>query len=396
MFGWFSQLAAVTSLSLRTVPRRLASSAVAVVGVAAVAGVLVGLLSMAEGFRATMARTGSPDSVIVLRTGADSEMTSILEPTEVNIVTDAPELLRVDGRAVASPELFVMVDLPRRSTDTTTQVPLRGVGPEAYRVRPRLRIIEGRPFEPGRTELIAGRGAALHFGNLGVGSTLKLGENTWRVVGIFDGGGTAADSELWCDVRVLEPIYRRGGTVQAIYARLVSPDAFGRFKDALTANPRLNVKIMREADFYAEQSTFVYGLITGLGVFVAALMGIGAVFAAINTMYSAVASRTREIGVLRALGFGGSAVIVSVLIESMLLALVGGIAGGIIAYLGFNGYEAATFNLQSFRQIAFAFAVTPRLLERAIAYAVAIGFLGGIFPAIRAAHVPVVVALREL
>ncbi len=236
----------------------------------------------------------------------------------------------------------------------------------------------------------------MHFGGLDVGSTLKLGENAWRVVGIFDGGGTAADSELWCDVRVLEPIYRRGGTVQAIYARLVSPDAFGRFKDALTANPRLNVKIMREADFYAEQSTFVYGLITGLGVFVAALMGIGAVFAAINTMYSAVASRTREIGVLRALGFGGSAVIVSVLIESMLLALVGGIAGGIIAYLGFNGYEAATFNLQSFRQIAFAFAVTPRLLERAIASAVAIGFLGGIFPAIRAARVPVVVALREL
>jgi putative ABC transport system permease protein len=396
MIAWLSQVVAVTLLSLRTVPQRLASSSVAVVGVAAVAGVLVAVLSMAVGFRATMMRTGEPDSVMVLRAGADAEMTSIIEGSALKIIPDAPGLARGPRGPIASAELFVIVDLPKRSTGMSAQVPLRGIGTEGFLVRPRLRIVEGRRFETGRNEVIVGRGAAANFANLGVGSVLNLGENRWEVVGIFDGGGTAADSELWCDANVLAPAYRRGNTRQAVYARLESPQALTRFRDALTSDPRLNVKVMRESDYYAEQSVFLFRLITSLGVLVGALMGIGAIFAAVNTMYSAVASRTREIAVLRALGFGGSPVVVSVLTESMLLALLGGIAGGLVAFLGFNGYQAATFNLQSFRAVAFAFAVTPRLVVSAVIYAVVIGFLGGIFPAFRAARLPVVVALREL
>jgi putative ABC transport system permease protein len=393
---WLWQILAVTLLSVRTIPRRLASSSVAIVGVAAVAAVFVAVLSMAEGFRLTMASTGSADSVIVLRSGADAEMTSILDREQVRLIADTPGLARSAAGPIASAELFVILDLPKRSTSTSANVPLRGVQNEAFLVRDGLRIVEGRRFQAGRNELIAGSGAAVHFQNLSVGSSVKVGETHWQVVGIFDGGGTAADSELWCDALVLSPAFRRGTTYQAVYAKLESPEAFDRFKDGLTANPRLNVKVMREREYYAAQSQFLYQMISGLGMLIAGLMGIGAIFAAVNTMYSAVASRTREIAVLRALGFGGGAVVVSVLVESILLALAGGIVGGAIALVGFNGYQASTINWQSFSQVAFAFRVTPDLLIRGVLYAVIIGILGGLFPALRAARLPVVVALREL
>ena len=396
MIGWLSQIGAVTALGLRTVRLRLASSGVAVVGIGAVAAVFVGVLSMAEGFRATMAGTGEPDTAIVLRVGADAEMTSALLGDQVRTIADTPGIARSATGPMASPELAVQVDLLKRSTGTTANVPLRGVTAEAFQVRRRVRIVEGRRFEPGRNEIIVGRRAAAQYANLSVGSVLKWGENQWRVVGVFDGGGTVVDSELWCDVRVLAPAYRRGNSFQSVYLRLESPQAFDRVKDALTADPRLNVKVLRERDYYAEQSTAVYTIITTIGMVIAGLMGIGAVFAAVNSMYSAVASRTREIATLRALGFRGGPVVVSVLAESMMLALAGGIAGGLIAYVALNGYETSTINWQSFSQVGFAFAVTPALLVRGIVYAVAIGFIGGLFPAVRAARVPVVVALREL
>jgi putative ABC transport system permease protein len=396
MLGWLSQVIAVTWLGIRTIGLRLASSAVAVVGIAAVAAVFVTVLSMAEGFRATMAGSGDPDTLIVLRVGADAEMTSILPGAQARIISDTPGIAQTASGPIASAELFVQVDLLKRSTNTTANVPLRGVTPEAFLVRRKVHIIEGRRFEPGRNEIIVGRGAAAQYANLSVGSTLQLGENRWQIVGIFDGGGTVADSELWCDVRVLGPAYRRGNSFQSMRLRLESPQAFDHVRNALTTDPRLNVKVVRERDYYAEQSVAVYTIITTIGMVIAGLMGIGAVFAAVNSMYSAVASRTREIATLRALGFGGSPVIVSVLVESMLLALVGGIAGGLIAYVGFNGYQTSTINWQSFSQVGFAFAVTPALLVRGIVYAVVIGLVGGLFPAIRAARVPVVVALREL
>ncbi len=397
MHPWQSlvQSIAVTGVNLRTLPGRLAPSAVAVVGMAGVVGVLVAVLSMAEGFRATMANTGAEDAVIVMRAGSDSEMTSILMREDLDIVRDAEEIARTSSGPLASAELFVIIDLIKASTGTVANAPLRGVEPIAFQVR-QVRMTEGRMFVPGRNEIVVGRAARNEYRGLTVGSTLRVGQNDWTVVGSFDAGGTVPDSELWCDANVLAPLYQRGASRQAVYAKLRSLDAFTALKDRLTTDPRAKLTVMREREYYESQSRFVHSLITGLGTIIGLLMGIGAVFAAVNTMYSAVASRTREIATLRALGFGGVPVMLSVLVESMLLALLGGAAGAAIAYLGFNGYQAATMNWQSMSTIAFAFRVTPRLLVQGVAYALILGLLGGLLPAIRAARLPVVVALREL
>lgn len=389
------QIFVVTALNLRTITQRLSSSAVAVVGMAGVVAVFVAVLSMAEGFRATMANTGSPDTAIVMRSGADSEMTSLLMRDDLIVAQDAPEIARDAGGALASAELFVIVDLVKASTGTTANAPLRGVSPKAFKVRS-VKMVEGRQFVPGRNEIVVGRAAAAEYQGLAPGSQLKIGQNAWTVVGRFDAGGTVPDSELWCDAEVLAPLYRRGNSRQAVYARLSSPEAFTSFKDRLTADPRASLKVMREREYYESQSRFLYSLITGLGTLIAGLMGIGAVFAAINTMYSAVAGRTREIATLRALGFRGGPVMISVLIESMVLALLGGAVGAAIAYVGFNGYQAATMNWQSMSTIGFAFRVTPALLRQGLMYSLLLGLAGGVFPAIRAVRLPVVTALREL
>jgi putative ABC transport system permease protein len=394
--NWISQIVVVTGLNLRTLRQRLSSSLVAVVGIAGVVAVFVAMLSMAAGFRKTMASTGSPESVIVMRSGADSEMTSILYRQDANLIGDAPGVRREADGVVISPELFVIVDLPKKTTNTTANAPLRGVGPHVLHVRPKVKIIAGRMFETGRNELVAGRAAAAQFGGVEVGRTLKLGQNQWTIVGIFDAGGTVSDSELWCDAAILAPAYQRGSTFQTVFVRLESADAFTKFKDALTTDPRLNLKVVRESEYYAEQSQMVTNLITTMGALIAILMGIGAVFGAVNTMYSAVAARTREIATLRALGFGAVPVVVSVLVESLALAAVGGVVGGVIAYLGFNGFETSTINWQSFSQIGFAFAVTPALIVSGVFYALVMGLLGGFLPAIRAARLPIVAALREL
>jgi putative ABC transport system permease protein len=394
--GWLSQVVVVTLLNLRTIRQRLTSSMVAVVGIAGVVAVFVAVLSMAQGFQRTMATTGSPDTAIVMRSGADSEMVSILTIDDVRLIGDAAGVRRNEKGPVASGELFVIVDLPKRTTNTTANVPLRGVGPNAFAVRPNVRMVDGRRFETGRSEVIVGRGAAGQFAGLEIGRTLKFGQSEWTIVGIFDAGGTMSDSELWCDAAVLQPAYRRGNSFQTAYVKLESPEAFTRFKDALTTDPRLNLKVLRETDYFAEQSQMVSNLITTLGAGIALLMGIGAIFGAINTMYSAVAARTREIATLRALGFGGGPVVVSVMAESLLLALLGGAIGGAVAYVGFNGFQTSTINWQTFSQVAFAFAVTPGLIAAGIAYALVMGMLGGLLPAVRAARLPIVAALREL
>lgn len=385
-----TQLLAVTELNLRNIRERLGSSLVAVVGIAGVVAVFVAVLSIAEGFRQTLASTGSPETAIVMRGGTDTEMNSILLREQTRIVADAREVQS------ASAELFVIVDVPKRSTGTDANVPLRGVQPGAFQVRTDLRIVEGRTFEPGRNEVIVGQGAASQFAGLDVGSVLRWGENEWQVVGVFAAGGSAAESEIWCDASVLQPAYRRGETFQAVYVRLESADAFEPFKDRLTTDPRLNVRVEREQEYYAEQSNMIHAIITTLGVIIAGLMGIGAVFGALNTMYSAVAARTREIATLRALGFGGLPIVVSVLIEAIVLSIVGGLLGGVIAYVGFNGYQTATMNWQSFSQVAFRFTVTPSLLVQGMLYATAMGIVGGALPAIRAVRLPIVNALREL
>lgn len=394
-FSWPGQAAAVTLTGLRGIAQRVGSSLVAVVGVTGVVLVFVAVLSIAEGFRRTLETSGSPDTAIVLRSGSPDEMSSGLSREDTRIVADVPGIRRTADGPAASSELFVIVDLPLRATGTMANVPLRGVEPAAFAVRDEVRIVEGRSFEPGRNEVIVGSGAAGAFAGLDVGSTLQWGENEWRVVGRFEAGGTAPESELWADARVLQPAYRRGDSFQSVWARLESPAAFDDFAAALAADPRLNVKVVRETEFYAQQSRLLTGLITGLGYLIAGLMGIGAVFAAVNTLYTAVAARGREIATLRALGFAPGAVLVSVLVEAALLALVGGAVGGAVAWLVFDGFRASTMNWASFAQVTFAFAVTPSLLVQGIAYALVIGLVGGSLPAFRAARLPVATALRE-
>ena len=394
--GGLTRMIAVTTLSLRTLPQRAGASAVAVVGVAGVVLVFVAVLSIAEGFRGALAGAGSPDTAIVMRGGSDSELSSALPLADTRIIKDAAGVRRSAAGPVASAELFVVVDVPKRSTGTVANVPLRGVEPAAFSVREEVRLVEGRIFRPGTNEIIVGRMATSQFVGLELGSIQRWGESTWEVVGIFEADGTLAESEIWCDARVLQPAYRRGDSFQSVLARLESPDVFDRFRDALTTDPRLDVLVEREDVYYRGQSDLVHALITGLGTVIAVLMGIGAVFGAINTMYSAVASRTREIATLRALGFSSVSVVVSVLIESALLSLIGGILGGAIAYAAFHGYQTATLNWQTFSQVSFAFDVTPALLVQGGLYALVMGFVGGVFPAVRAARLPIVTALREL
>ena len=395
--NWFSQIGSITKFGLLSIPQRRGAVAATVIGIAGVVAVLVGVLSIAAGFRQAMTVSASPDGAVVLRSGADSEMVSGLSRENTRVIADAPGVARnPDGSGLASAELFVIINLPKRSTGMDANVPLRGVEGAAWQVRDNMKIVSGRMFEWGKNEVIVGAGAAREFAGMDVGSTIKVGRYEWPIVGIFSANGGAAESEIWSDAKVLQAAYNRGDSFQSVYARLHSPGAFEEFKDSLTSNPQLNVKVVRQSDYYLEQSETITRLITTLGVLIASLMAVGAVFGALNTMYSAVAARTREIATLRALGFGGSAVVVSLLLESLLLALVGGVIGGVLAYVAFNNFHTSTMNFQSFSQITFAFKVTPELLVRGIVWAALIGLIGGLFPALRAARLPIANGLREL
>jgi putative ABC transport system permease protein len=394
--NFLKQTLAVTIVNLRTIPQRLGSSGVAIVGIAGVVIVLVSVLSIAQGFAAAMEASGSPVRALVMRSGADSEMTSGLGGPEVDIIKQAPGLRR-DGQApLASAELYVIIDIPKISTDTSANVPMRGIEPPGTGLREEFSIAEGRMFQFGTNEVIVGRGATVNFKGLRVGDTIVSGQNKWPVVGMFETDGSVAETEVWCDARVLQGVYRRGNSYQSLLARLDSSDSFNTFRDWLTANPQVNVQVRREADYYAQQSRALTSLIRTVGFGIAALMGIGAVFGAILTMYTAVSTRSREIATLRALGFNTTSVVVSVLAESLALAAIGGLIGGLLAYVAFNGYQTSTMNFSTFSQVAFAFQVTPQLLGMGLFYALAMGLLGGLFPALRAARLPIPSALREL
>ena len=395
MINWLSQVASITWFGLRTIPQRKGASITAAVGIAGVVLVFVGVLSIAAGFRSAVTSTGRKDIAIVLRDGARNEMSSGLSRDDVRVVKDAPGLARDQGAPLASAELFVIINIPKRSTGTDANVPFRGVESAAPAVRGNIKIVEGRMFERGRNEVIAGASAAREFAGLEVGHTIRLGRTEWNVVGIFSARGGMEESEMWADTTVLQANYQRGDSYQSVYARLASPAAFREFKDALTSNPQVKVQVLRQDDFYADQSTVMTQFISVLGTAIALLMAVGALLGALNTMYNAVASRGREIATLRALGFGAMPVICSVLLESIALSLAGGIVGGVIAYLWFDGYSAATMNFQTWSQISFAFAVTPKLLADGVIIAASVGFLGGLLPAIRAARLPVALALRE-
>jgi putative ABC transport system permease protein len=396
LINWLSQVASVTRFGLLSIPQRRGSTLAAMVGIAGVVAVLVGVLSIAAGFRQAMAASGSPDAAIILRSGADTEMVSGFTRQDTRTIADATGIARNAQGPLASAELFVIINLPKRSTGTDANVPMRGVEPPAFQVRDQVRIVEGRMFEWGKNEVIAGVGAGREFAGLSLGGHIKVGQAEWPVVGLFSAAGGAAESEVWTDATVLQSAYHRGDSFQSVYVRLNSAGAFDPFKDSLTTDPRLSVKVLRQPEFYAEQSTAVTKLVTSLGVLIASLMAVGAVFGALNTMYSSVSARTREIATLRALGFGRTAVIVSVMLEALALALAGGVLGGLIAYGAFNGFQTATINWQSFSQITFAFAVTPALLLQGILWAAFIGLIGGLLPALRAARLPIASALREL
>ena len=396
MLRWIQQTVAVTFLSIRTIPQRLSSSIVGMIGIAGVVIVLIAVLSIGEGFRMAMADAGAPDRVLVMRSGADSEMTSGLGGPETDIIKQAPGMSQVDGKPVASAELFVIIDLNKRSTGTSANVPLRGVDSIVQSVRPELQVVEGRMFTFGTNEAIVGRAAVSQFAGVDLGSEFKSGEMSLKIVGIFASNGSAAETEVWCDARVLQGAYRRGNSYQSVLAKLDSPASFDTFKNWLTSNPQLDVQVRRESEYYAAQSNVMTSLIQGIGFTIATLMGVGAIFGAVLTMYSAVATRTREIATLRALGFNTLSVVISVMGESLALAALGGFAGALIAYAAFNGIQTSTMNFQTFSQVAFAFRVTPSLMFLGLSYALVMGFVGGIFPAIRAARLPIATALREL
>lgn len=396
MLRWLSQTAAVTALSVRTIPQRLGSSAVAIIGIAGVVIVFVAVLSIGEGFRAAMVEAGSPGRAVIMRSGADAEMTSGIGGAEAEVIKQAPGLARSGNTALASSELYVLVDLNKRTTGTPANVPLRGVEPTAFQVRDNVTIADGRPFRFGTNEAIVGLAASRQFEGVDLGSEFKSGELTLKIVGVFTSKGSVAETEIWCDSRLIQGVYRRGNSYQSVLARLDSPASFDVFKNWLTTNPQLNVQVRRENEYYAAQSQVMTSLIRGIGYTIAALMGVGAVFGAILTMYTAVSTRTREIATLRALGFDTTSVLVSVLTESLTLAAIGGLAGGLLAYLAFNGYQTSTMNFQTFSQVAFAFAVTPALLIQGLSYALIMGFIGGLAPAVRAARLPIPSALREL
>jgi putative ABC transport system permease protein len=390
------QTLSITSVGISTLRQRIGASLVVVVGIAGVVGVLVAMLAMGEGFQSTLQQTGSDDTAIVLRGGSNAELNSVLDRDSVNVVVQAPGVARsADGKPVASAEQSVVANLPKRSdASVEANVPIRGVGDEAWTLRPNVKIVQGRRFKPGLRELVVGQGAMRQFAGLDVGRQLRLAGQEWSIVGEFT-SGDSHDSELWGDAQTVASAYRRGSSVQSVTVRLTSPQAFDAFKAALSSDPRLKVDVSTTREYFSKQSENLTKVIRVVGITVGVIMAIGAIFGALNTMFAAIAARAREIATLRAIGFRGLPVVVSVLMETMLLALLGGVLGGLISWLIFNGYTASTLGA-NFSQVVFQFKVSPELLWLGIKWAMAIGFVGGLFPAVRAARLPVTTALREL
>ena len=391
-----NQIIAVTWLNILNLPKRLATSLVAVVGVMAVVLVFAAVMSMAKGFERTMVAAGSDETAIVLRSGSTAELTSGLSNEQTLVIANAPGVRKEGDRAITSAELFVLVDVKKKSTDSEANVPLRGVQAAAFDVRQNIELVAGRMFETGMNEMIVGRAAQREFKGLDLGATIQLGRVKWIVVGTFAANGSVSESEIWTDVRILQSTYRRGNSYQSVRVLLENKDSLAMFEKALADDPRLDIDVYSEKEYYSTQAEPMSNFIRLLGYPITFLMGIGAVFGALNSMYSSVSSRGTEIATLRALGFSPFAVLISTIIESTLLALVGGLLGGAIAFAAFNGFQVSTLNSSSFSQVVFDFAVTPDLLMQGIGAALIIGLIGGLLPAVRAARLPVAQALREL
>ncbi len=388
----------VASVGISTLGQRLGSSAVIVVGIAGVVGVLVAVLAMAEGYGETLRNTGSNDTAIVMRGSSAAEVMSVLDHNSVTLISQATGIAKdAKGQPLASPEIVVAANLPLKggTADDEGSVQLRGVGEQAWAVRPNVKIVQGRNFNPGMRELVVGKGAAKQFAGLEPGHTIQLGNQQWSVVGTF-ASDDAMESEVWGDANVVADTYRRGSSRASVTARLADPKAYDAFKAELDGNPQLKVDVSTTLAYFSKQSEGMTKVIRIMGITVGIIMAIGAMFGALNTMFAAVAARAREIATLRAIGFRGLPVVVAVMLETMLLALIGGVLGGVLAWLIFNGYSASTLAAGTVGKLSFELKVSPALLWTGLKWALAIGFIGGLFPAVRAARLPVTTALREL
>ncbi len=389
----FKQTTAITAMNLRSIPQRVGTSWVIVIGIAVTVAVLVSVLAMVDGFSKTLANTGRADRAIVLRGGSVAELSSTISRDNTITIMDAPGVKKdADGKPIASAEMVAVVALPQRRTGTAANVTVRGIGAKALELRPEIHIVAGRMFQPAVRELIVGHSAVTQFKGVDIGSHITFRNTDWTVVGEFESGGDAHESELMGDIETVLSAFRRN-LFQSVTVMLDSPAAFAQFKDKLTTDPTLTVDVKREPDYYAEQSKQLNKLLNFLAFGVGGIMAIGAIFGALNTMYSAVSARSLEIATLRAIGFGAGAVVVSVFVEALLLSLVGGLIGAAAAWLFFNGNTVNTLGA-NFTQVVFHLTVTPHLLISGIIWACFIGVLGGLFPAIRAARLPVATALR--
>jgi len=388
------QALAITLISLKSIPERWAPSLVIVIGLAGVVAVFTALLAMATGFESTLKATGRSDAALILRGGSDAELNSAFDRDSTDLIKQEPGIaVGADGKPLASAELMVIAELIRKDDVTNgANITVRGVEPAAFALRPQLRIIAGRNFTPGLRELIVGQGVLREFQGAEIGRVVRMRGSEWTVVGEF-AAGDAHDSEMWTDINVARSTFGRSGS-SSVLAALAAPEGLARLKSAVAAEPRLSLDVLREQDYFSGQTRQFRKTIGYLAGVVTIIMGLGAVFAALNSMYAAVAARAKEIATLRAIGFGGAAVLVSVMIEALLLALAGAVLGALTAYLLFNNLSVSTLG-QNFTQVVFNFKVTPELVARGLIIAVAIGMVGGLLPAVRAARAPVTVSLRE-
>jgi len=382
--------------NLRSMKVRWLTAMAAVLGIAGTVGVFVAMLALAHGFRATLVNSGSPENVLIRRAGSSAELDGSVALDQVQAIEDEPGVAHADGKPLASPEAVLIAGFNLKSTGTNANVQIRGVSPIVLKVRPSVKIVAGRFFEPGLAELVIGRNVPSTYEGLELGDTIPFGGETWKVVGVFDAGGSSFDSEVWADSRVLNQVYKRPENLyQSVTVRLTSAGAFNQFKDAVTADPKLTVQVDHEIEYYARQSQVLTTLITILGGVVVLIMGVGAVIGALNTMYAMVSERSREIATMRAIGFTRLSIVLSFVFEALLIAFVGGVIG-CVSVLKLNGYTTGTMNMQTFSHVAFAFQITPILLAVGILFALLMGIVGGIPPAVRAARRPIASALREL
>jgi putative ABC transport system permease protein len=390
-----NQVAAVTSVNLRSLPQRIGTSLVIVIGIAGVVAVLVSVLAMSVGMIKTMQNSGREDRAIVLRNGSAAEFGSVITQNVAREIMNSPGVKKTsDGEPMGAGELLRLVNVPRKEDNVEVNATIRGVGRNFARVRPEIQIVEGRLFQPAVNELIVGKAIKKQFKNMEIGDHIKTRNAVWTVVGTFTSSGDSHESELMADADTLASAYR-GSAYSSATVVLTSPSAFQEFKDALSANPAVSVDVMRERDYIARQSQTLTKLLSVVAYVVGGIMAVGAFFGALNAMYSAVSTRAREIATLRAIGFGATATVISILVESLLLATLGGVIGALLAWAFFNGNTVSTGGTAQ-GNLVFDLAVSPQLVVVGIVWACSIGFIGGLLPAIRAARLPVATALREV